>query len=91
MSLAEWFVTFSSHYNVRICYFYRLCIAVRVLNAAFLQWVDYDNLNRIIQDIGNAETSRISYCKITELEEIKERKVGELFEEVSRIKTERRL
>jgi hypothetical protein len=54
----------------------------------FLQWADYYNynLNRIIQDIGSAETSRISYCKITALEEIKERKVGELFEEVSRIK-----
>jgi hypothetical protein len=56
-----------------------------------LQWVDYNKLNRIIQDIGNAETSRISYCKINALEEIKERKVGELFEEGSRIKTGRRL
>ena len=45
----------------------------------------------IIQNIGNAETSRISYSKITALEEIKERKVGEIFEEVSRIKTGRRL
>jgi len=73
------------------CYFHCYCIAVRVLKAAFLQWADCDNVNRIIQDIGNAETSRISYCKITALEEIKERKVGELFEEVSRIKTGRRL
>jgi len=44
-----------------------------------------------IQDIGNAETSRISCCKITALEQIKEREVGEPFEEVSRIKTGRRL
>jgi hypothetical protein len=45
----------------------------------------------IVQDIGIGETSRISYCKVTALEEIKEREVGELFEEVSRIKTGRRL
>lgn len=72
-------------------YFHSYCIAFRVANAAFSQWTDYDNLNRIIQDIGNIETSRISYCKISALEEIKERKVGEQFEEVSRIKTGRRL
>jgi len=73
------------------CYFHSYCVAVRVLNAVFLQWADYNNVKRIIQDIGNAETSRISYCEITAFEEIKERKVGELFEEVSRIKMGRRL
>jgi hypothetical protein len=44
-----------------------------------------------IPHIGNVETSRMSYCKITALEQIKERKVGGPFEKVSRIKTGRRL